>query len=66
MQYYGSKVAKGSELPKTHTDICDDPHQLGGDFMINKHGKVVMIFRPKSPSDRPSLDYIKQCIPKSD
>ena len=58
MCYYGSKVAAGEKLPKTHTDIHDDPHQMGGDFIINKQGKLVMVYKSKMPSDRPPVDLI--------
>ena len=33
----------------------DDPHQLGGNIIVNKEGKLSMIYRSQTPLDRPSV-----------
>ncbi|XP_069167523.1 uncharacterized protein [Procambarus clarkii] len=51
LSYYGAQVAKGISLPQAYTDIKDDPHQMGGDFLLNKHSQVQFIYRSKVPID---------------
>lgn len=62
LSYYGAQVAKGISLPQAYTDIKDDPHQMGGDFLLNKHSQVQFIYRSKVPSDRPSVDLILSAL----
>lgn len=56
--YYGAQMAKGISLPKGYTNIKDDPHQMGGDFILDKHSQLKFVYRSKVPADRPSVDLI--------
>jgi peroxiredoxin len=52
LRLYGSLLAKGRRLRRpTH-----DTRQLGGDFVIDRHGRLAAGFWPASPDDRPSVD----------
>lgn len=37
-----------------------DVYQAGGDFIIDRTGKVVYEFRSDDPADRPTVDELKQ------
>lgn len=60
--HYGIEMAKGAELIATYKDVKDDPHQMGGDFVLskshNKEWRLTMIHRSKTSADRPSLSTI--------
>jgi len=58
--YYGEKIAQGKQLPKAFSNIEDDPHQMGGDFMIDKNGKFTLVHCSSKPSDRPTVADIKE------
>ncbi|XP_042218984.1 uncharacterized protein LOC121864128 isoform X1 [Homarus americanus] len=58
LSYYGAQIAKGIPLPESYTDIEDDPHQMGGDFILDKQSKLQFVYRSKVPNDRPSVDLI--------
>jgi peroxiredoxin len=36
----------------------DDPHQLGGDFIIDSTGKLVLVYQSKTSTDRPSVHFV--------
>ena len=50
---YAEFICNDRELFSLEED--DDPHQLGGNFIINCNGIVEFIYRSKTPSDRPAL-----------
>ena len=65
--YYAEQMTLKRELPKAYQDIEDDPHQMGGNFIVEiDHAKdsfkVVYAYRSKNPPDRPSakmmLDFL--------
>ncbi|KAK4319943.1 hypothetical protein Pmani_009145 [Petrolisthes manimaculis] len=62
LSYYGSEVAKGTPLPQSYTDLEDDPHQMGGDFIFDSNATLKFVYRSKTASDRPSVDHILQAI----
>lgn len=62
LRYYGSKAARGTPLPQGYSDIKDDPHQMGGDFIIDNDVKLKFVYRSKTPSDRPSVDQILEVL----
>lgn len=41
-----------------------DPHQLGGDFIIDSHGIVQLAHPSKEPTDRPSVDQLLAVLQK--
>jgi peroxiredoxin len=57
--YYLRQLAAGRRL----RPIQGDPHQLGGDFVIDAHGIIRFAHRERDPTDRPSgprlLDIIR-------
>jgi hypothetical protein len=55
--YYAEQVKMNRELPKTYKDIHDDPHQMGGNFIIDiETFKILYSFKSKIPPDRPSSE----------
>ncbi|XP_064083612.1 uncharacterized protein LOC135199463 isoform X3 [Macrobrachium nipponense] len=62
LSYYGGKLAKNEPLPQAYADIKDDPHQMGGDFILDKEGRLLFAYRSKTPSDRPSVDLIIKAL----
>lgn len=40
----------------------DDPTQMGGDFVFDKNGKLVLIHRSKVSTDRPSVENLLECV----
>jgi len=36
----------------------DDPHQMGGDFIISKQGEMAYMYGSKSAPDRPSVEVL--------
>ena len=58
--YAAMKVA-GDKLPSMSED--DDPHQMGGDFILNENGVVLLHYASKVPSDRPSIEQLlEHCV----
>ena len=71
--YYAEQLTLNRELPKAYQDIEDDPHQMGGNFIVEIDSsndkptfKVIYIYKSESPPDRPSaqklLEFLKQNI----
>jgi len=67
--YYAEQLALSRELPKSYQDVEDDPHQLGGNFIveIDNEGeepifKAVFVYRSKNPPDRPSAQALLQFL----
>jgi len=56
--YYGEQIAQGRQLPKSYSDIEDDPHQMGGDFVLSKDGHFLLVHCSSNPRDRPSVDTL--------
>lgn len=58
--YAAMKVA-GERLPLMNSD--DDPHQMGGDFILDDNGSVVLHYASTVPSDRPSIEkLLEYCV----
>jgi alkyl hydroperoxide reductase subunit AhpC len=49
--YYIRQLTAGRRLHP----IEGDPHQLGGDFIIDRHGIVRLVHRERDPVDRPPV-----------
>ena len=58
--YYAEQKRAGRKLVGMYDN--DDPTQMGGDFVIDRHGNVVLIHRSKISTDRPSVDEIISCL----
>ena len=47
------------DLPKAYKDIHDDPHQMGGNFIIDVETfKILYTFKSKTPPDRPLCEEL--------
>lgn len=42
--------------------IQDDSTQLGGDFLIDRQGKILFTLRSRDPSHRPSVEKLLQLV----
>lgn len=54
MWHYTRRVLAGQKLQS----IQGDPHQLGGDFVIDRSGVIRLAYRSKDPVDRPSVETL--------
>uniref|UniRef100_A0A669AXC8 Selenoprotein L n=1 Tax=Oreochromis niloticus TaxID=8128 RepID=A0A669AXC8_ORENI len=55
---YSEYVANDMEFPRELPWIQDDMFQLGGNFVLDEHGRVLFSHRCQSPIDRPSVEDI--------
>ncbi|XP_041810524.1 uncharacterized protein LOC121618944 [Chelmon rostratus] len=58
MLLYAEYVVDNMEFPRGLPSIQDDMFQLGGDFVLDEHGRVLFSHRCQSPIDRPSVEDI--------
>lgn len=64
LSYYGEQLALSRQLPKAYHDVEDDPHQMGGNFILEYDSgdsnsfKIVYIYKSKTPNDRPSVQEL--------
>ena len=58
MCYYGEQKAQGIPLPAGYKGVKSDIFQMGGDFMLNSNGDLIMTHPSKQSTDRPSVDSI--------
>ncbi|XP_047467038.1 selenoprotein L isoform X1 [Mugil cephalus] len=58
MLLYAEYVADNMEFPRNLPTIQDDMFQLGGDFVLDEHGKVLFSHCCQSPIDRPTVEDI--------
>jgi hypothetical protein len=57
--YYAEQLRKNIDLPQAYRDINDDPHQMGGNFIIKASNfRLLFAYRSKTPPDRPSPDML--------
>ena len=61
--YYAEQKLAGRSLLAMLNE--DDPHQLGGDFIINSDGKFLLVYHSKTSTDRPSVDYLLNYLQSS-
>ena len=40
----------------------DDPNQIGGDFILDEQGRLALIHRSKTPTDKPSVEELLSCV----
>lgn len=60
--YYAEQKMAGLDFPKPYADIADDPHQLGGNIVMDSVGKIIYHYASKSASDRPAVtDILINC-----
>ncbi|CAK6974088.1 uncharacterized protein LOC128375923 [Scomber scombrus] len=58
MLLYAEYVADNFEFPRGLASIQEDMFQLGGDFVLDEHGRVLFSHCCQSPIDRPSVEEI--------
>ena len=63
VKMYAEKKAQSVKLVPMYED--DDPYQLGGDFIIDGNGVVVMSHPSANPVDRPSVEKILCALDRS-
>lgn len=61
--YYAEQKLAGRKLMSMLEN--DDPHQLGGDFIVDPSGKLVMVYLSKTSTDRPSVDFLLSVLKSS-
>ncbi|XP_072222190.1 prostamide/prostaglandin F synthase-like [Leuresthes tenuis] len=62
MLLYAEYVADDMEFPRELPTIQDDMFQLGGDFLLDEHGRVLFSHSCQSPLDRPSVEDILSAL----
>lgn len=58
MWHYTRRVLSGQKLQS----IQGDPHQLGGDFVVDAAGVIRLAHRSKDPVDRPPVEALLAAI----
>lgn len=56
--FYARKLMRGEKLIATGGDL----HQLGGDFILDQHGRVLFAYYSNDPTDRPQINSLLQSI----
>ncbi|KAK5903219.1 hypothetical protein CgunFtcFv8_007017 [Champsocephalus gunnari] len=62
---YSEYPAVDRDFPDMPPDMLKDLYQLGGDFLLDEAGKVLLCHPSKSPMDRPSVEDILQAAGSS-
>uniref|UniRef100_A0A665XE82 Selenoprotein L n=1 Tax=Echeneis naucrates TaxID=173247 RepID=A0A665XE82_ECHNA len=62
MLLYAEYVAENMAFPRELPSIQDDMFQLGGDFVLDEHGRVLFSHCCQSPIDRPSIEDILSAL----
>jgi hypothetical protein len=58
LRLYARLLRRGRRLRRPRQDT----RQLGGDVVIDPLGRLVAVFRPASPDDRPTLDQLARAL----
>lgn len=63
---YSEYGAVDRDLPDVPPRLLEDLYQMGGDFLIDESGKVILCHPCKTPLDRPSVeDILKAADPNN-
>jgi len=54
---YAEKIVGGEIFPESKQDD-DDPLQMGGDFTLNRSGRIILSHKSSNPYDRPTIQQI--------
>lgn len=64
--YYAEQLIKLGTLPGAYQDVEDDPHQMGGNFILQCSDdldfKLVYSYKSKTPPDRPSVNALLEFL----
>jgi peroxiredoxin len=58
LKAYARLVRKGARVERP----TEDTSQLGGDFVIDRQGRLAYAFRSTGPADRPSVDDLVAAV----
>lgn len=60
--YYSEQLCFNRALPKGYADVDDDPHQMGGNFIVefntDNSFNTIYSYRSRIPPDRPTSNEI--------
>lgn len=59
--YYFRLLARGRKL----MPVRDDPYQLGGDFLLDRTGQILLGKASEEPTDRPTLVQLQEALPRA-
>lgn len=62
MLLYAEYIMDNMEFPRGLPSIKEDMFQLGGDFVLDEHGRVLFSHCCQSPIDRPSVEDILSAV----
>lgn len=58
--FYAEAMVAGRSLPKPYENVHDDPQQMGGNFILDKHGNTRFLYPSKTSMDRPEVELLLQ------
>jgi peroxiredoxin len=58
LRQYARLLRGGARLERPQEDTL----QLGGDFVVDRQGRVAYAYRSRGPSDRPSVDQLVAAV----
>ncbi|CAF2521458.1 unnamed protein product [Rotaria sp. Silwood2] len=64
LDYYVEQKLSGRQLP-TKLDKNDDPNQMGGNAIIDRNGRVIWVYKSKTPTDRPNVKQLQSILEHS-
>lgn len=56
-------VVAGREIPDVSNRLLGDIWQMGGDFLLDQEGKVLLSHRSQHPLDRPAMADLLAAMP---
>lgn len=59
---YGEYGAVDRDFPDIPPRLLEDIYQMGGDFLLDDTGKVLLPHPCKTPLDRPTVSHILQAV----
>lgn len=59
---YSEYEAVGRDFPDIPPRLLEDIYQMGGDFLLDEAGKVLLCHSSKTPLDRPTASDILQAV----
>lgn len=62
--FYAEALVAGKSLPKPYENVHDDPQQMGGNFILDKHGVTRFLYASKTSLDRPEVELLIQELQK--
>lgn len=62
---YSEYLAVGKDFPDVPPRLMVDLYQMGGDFVLNEAGKVLLSHPSENPHDRPTVMDILQAVDPS-